>query len=531
MWRIPRKSIVLAVVLASLATLFGIAGTYATSPASAATTGGTIYYLDSVSGSDSSSGTGPTMAWKTLDRATRATFSPGDRVLLRHGQNFVGSLTISESGAAGSPIVIGTYGVGTRPVITGGFHCVKISGSYVTVQGLNLQDCSWAGIEIAAGARFNTIVGSEMSRNIAGVLLSSGSTDNQVLSNLIHANTKMSRLTPEPYDDTGAFGVLVNGDSNEIAYNTISEHDTFSYDYGRDGAAVEIYGGQSNHIHHNYAVDNDTFSELGNSRSHSNSYGYNVVRSALPESTFLVTRGAQDGHGPIDGTHLYNNTAVMTGGQTQGFVCYGGCSPQILYLRNNIIEAVWKAGYADGPIDEDYNLFHRGITQFSRGAHTLVADPAFVSGATGNFALRSGSCAIDAGADSPYVRDFQGQPVPLDGNGDNRLMPDIGAFEFTHTSATTDDDNDTWSDVAEATIGTDPLDPCPDNASDAAWPPDINNDRVISFGDIGLMTSIFGQTVAPAPARRDIAPDSPDRLITFADIGRITARFGRSCVN
>jgi myo-inositol-hexaphosphate 3-phosphohydrolase len=412
----------------------GIIDTYAVS-AAAATTGRT-YYLDAVTGSDSNTGTGTTVAWKTLDRATRATFGPGDRLLLRHGQTFVGSLTISESGASGSPIIIGTYGVGARPVVTAGFHCVKISGSYVTLEGLKLLDCAWAGVEITSGARFNTVVGSEMSHNIAGVLLSSGSSNNQVLSNLIHDNTKMSRLTPEPYDDTGAFGVLVNGDSNEIAYNTISGHDTFSYDYGRDGAAVEVYGGQSNHIHHNFASNNDTFSELGNSRTHSNSYGYNVVRSSLPESSFLVTRGANDGHGPIVGTRLYNNTVVMTGAQTQGFVCYGGCSPEILYLRNNIFEAVWKAGYADGPIDEDYNLFNRGITQFTRGAHSIVADPAFISGVAGNFDLRAGSRAIDAGASSPYSRDFRGKPVPLDGNGDNRPAPDIGAFEYTPAGAT-----------------------------------------------------------------------------------------------
>jgi hypothetical protein len=306
----------------------------------------------------------------------------------------------------------------------------------VTVQGLNLHDCSWAGVEIAAGARFNTVVANEMSRNIAGVLLSSGSANNQVLSNLIENNTKMSRLTPEPNDDSGAFGVLVNGDSNEIAYNTISGHDTFSYDYGRDGAAVEIYGGQSSHIHHRYAANNDTFSELGNSRSHSNTYGYNVVHSTLPESTFLVTRGAQDRHGPINGTRLYNNTVVQTGARSQGFVCYAGCSRDLLYLRNNIIEAVWKAGYADGPIDEDYDVFNRGITQFPLGAHSIVADPAFASAATGNFALRQASRAIDAGVSSPYTRDFPGKPVPLDGNGDNQPATDIGAFEFILAGAT-----------------------------------------------------------------------------------------------
>ena len=292
-------------------------------------------------------------------------------------------------------------------------------------------------MEFSGGATFNTVVSSVMSGSVAGVYLASGSSNNRVLSNWIADNTKMSRLTPEPNDDNGAFGILLNGDSNEIASNTISGHDTFSYDYGRDGAAVEVYGGQSNHIHHNLAIDNDTFSELGNSRSHTNFYGYNVVRSSLATSTFLVTRGGQSGYGPVNGTRLYNNTVSLTGAQSQGFVCHGGCTVDVLYMRNNIIGAGWKAGYADGPIDEDYDLFYRGNTQFMVGAHSITGDPGFINGISGNFDLLAGSRAIDAGAYSPYRKDFQGKVVPQDGNRDTRLAADMGAFEFSPGSGLT----------------------------------------------------------------------------------------------
>jgi glucose/arabinose dehydrogenase len=91
-----------------------------------------------------------------------------------------------------------------------------------------------------------------------------------------------------------------------------------------------------------------------------------------------------------------------------------------------------------------------------------------------------------------------------------------------------DDDNDAWGDGGESIIGTDPLDGCPDNTADNAWPPDINNDRTITFGDIGLLTSIFGQTVPPAPVRRDVA-EPPNALINFGDIGRLTSLFGQTC--
>lgn len=47
-----------------------------------------------------------------------------------------------------------------------------------------------------------------------------------------------------------------------------------------------------------------------------------------------------------------------------------------------------------------------------------------------------------------------------------------------------DDDNDAYSDIVEVNIGTDPLDDCPDDPSDHAWPPDINNDGAVNVLDI-----------------------------------------------
>lgn len=49
-----------------------------------------------------------------------------------------------------------------------------------------------------------------------------------------------------------------------------------------------------------------------------------------------------------------------------------------------------------------------------------------------------------------------------------------------------DDDNDAYGDIVEVSIGTDPLDACPDDPSDDAWPPDINNDGAVNVLDIYL---------------------------------------------
>jgi hypothetical protein len=252
-----------------------------------------------------------------------------------------------------------------------------------------------------------------------------------IINNQLLNNNKMSVLTKSPSnDDSGAFGVLLHGDNSEIAYNTISGSSAFSYDYGLDGAAVEIYGGRGNYIHNNLAVGDDVFTELGNPRSADNTFTYNVYRSTLSNSVFLITRGANTGLGPVLRTTAENNTALLTGSSSQGFVCYAGCTGNVLRLRNNIFQAVLKVGYADGAFDEDYDLFSGGILQFTRGAHSRVALPLFVDPVTGDLHLRSTSPAIDAGVFVGLTSDFDGLSVPVDGNGDGVAAPDIGAFEY-----------------------------------------------------------------------------------------------------
>ena len=91
-------------------------------------------------------------------------------------------------------------------------------------------------------------------------------------------------------------------------------------------------------------------------------------------------------------------------------------------------------------------------------------------------------------------------------------------------------DDDGWASISEGTIGTDPLDNCADNASDNAWPADINNNGFSDTGDIGALTNDFGDAVpANAPARHDIAPDIPDGFIDTGDLGRMTGHFGEGC--
>lgn len=85
---------------------------------------GATYYFSSSSGDDSRTAAqarNPSTPWKTLNKLNSffSNLKPGDSVLLKRGDKFFGAITISQSGTASAPIVLGVYGNGDKPIITG----------------------------------------------------------------------------------------------------------------------------------------------------------------------------------------------------------------------------------------------------------------------------------------------------------------------------------------------------------------------------------------------------------------------------
>jgi hypothetical protein len=436
--RAPRRSLVINhlsaaravyrwVLTATLALLAAAPAPAAQSPPMA--TAGRTYYVDSRAGNDARSGRSPAQAWRSLARAASVHVRGGDRLLLRRGSSWHTKLDLASSGTASRTVLVGPYGNGKPPLIHGGQTCVRITGSFVRVTGIAVRDCTWAGVSIVGS--FVRVDHTRVAGAAAGIEVTPEGRSDELLHNKLIGNNRMAVLTRTPTnDDSGAFGILLRGQGTLVAHNRIAGSDAFSYDYGRDGAAVEVYGGRDNVIVRNIAIDDHAFTELGNPQSAGNTYAYNLFVSSAPRATFLVTRGAQDSFGPVRGTRVYNTTAVLTGKNSEGVVCYAGCGPDILRLRNDVVVAAGDALQADGLLDEAADVFWGGISGVRLGPRSVVADPRFRNPRAGNFRLRPSSPAIDRGVRLGYSRDLAGTRVPLDGNGDGHAAPDAGCFEY-----------------------------------------------------------------------------------------------------
>jgi len=77
------------------------------------------YYVDSVSGNDSNSGTSSGSAWQSLNKVNATTFQAGDEILFKAGGTWTGQLWPKGSGSDGMPIIIDKYGDGAPPLLNG----------------------------------------------------------------------------------------------------------------------------------------------------------------------------------------------------------------------------------------------------------------------------------------------------------------------------------------------------------------------------------------------------------------------------
>src|ERR1700722_1718726 len=80
---------------------------------------GATYYVDSVGGNDSNGGISISTPWQTIARVNSSKFISGDQILFKSGDVWREQLNIASSGSAANPVVFGSYGSGSAPIISG----------------------------------------------------------------------------------------------------------------------------------------------------------------------------------------------------------------------------------------------------------------------------------------------------------------------------------------------------------------------------------------------------------------------------
>lgn len=103
---------------------------------------GLTYYVDATGGNDANSGRSQAQAWQTIAKVNASTFLPGDRILFKRGEAWVGTdLVVGSSGLPGRPIEFDAYGSGALPIIQGATAgnnaSVDITGSYITIKNIH----------------------------------------------------------------------------------------------------------------------------------------------------------------------------------------------------------------------------------------------------------------------------------------------------------------------------------------------------------------------------------------------------------
>lgn len=414
------------------------------------------FYVDSRIGSDELEGTreGP---WRSLARLGRAVFQPGDTVFFVSGSEFEGGFEVDQSGTPDAPITFTAAGDGPRPrftnprsVVLDG-NAIRINAGHIIVDGLLFERCptnpvsthvhKLGAVFLTTNANHCIVRNCEMTQTPIGITVYGE--HNLITRNYIHDNNRPI----QPH--WGPMCVVICGSHNEVSYNRFENYSAPSEEYGHDGGAIEMNDRslpkENIHIHRNLSLRNQGFIEfVGGVEQDNFRIHHNVC---MDYQQFLGLTG------PCTNLRVDHNTVVRIlahdppDSEDVIFWSYErlGANTNIGF-RNNIFvydPARVEPVFSRARFDSMHNLFYRldhdhipkqanrwayerkylgGGAQMRRG--DKICDPRFRDLAGGDFRLKPGSPAIDAGMRLGYKRDFNDRPTPIG------AASDIGAFEF-----------------------------------------------------------------------------------------------------
>jgi hypothetical protein len=219
----------------------------------------TTYYVDNVNGSDTNNGTSPSTAWKNISKVNSVTFLPGNQILFKAGGSWTNRLHPLGSGTSGSPIVIGSYGTGNRPIINGAGvadGAIYLNNQkYWEITNLevtNFNAAEESGISIATWEANNTtnyanatLPAQAVKDNTEklAILISAqdiGVVNHIYLHNLnIHGVNGTIDQASEDSKDNGGVGFIISGTATPTWFDDVLVDDCTIHDVDRTGMFIK----------------------------------------------------------------------------------------------------------------------------------------------------------------------------------------------------------------------------------------------------------------------------------------------------
>ncbi len=303
--------------------------------------GGPFTFYVSPDGDDENDGMSPEKPWRTLDHANTAKFRPGDRLRLKGGERFRGTVTLEEgeAGSAARPVVIESYGPGRATIAPRG------------TSGITVHDT--AGVEI----RNIALVGDRMAlREGVGIAFRATRPGKRRLAHVRIANVEARGF--QNGISVGADGDAVTGYS-DVRISDVSVHHNLE-------AGLAFYGPEFEadspvYAHSGLRIERVTAaSNTGDPASHKRNTGSGITLGSVRDAKVLRSvahdngaRSSPDADEGPEGIWVYDSTAVVlennrsyrnrTGSRVDG----GGFG-----LDNNVSHSVMQYNLAygnDGP--------------------------------------------------------------------------------------------------------------------------------------------------------------------------------------